>query len=313
MELYTLPSDAKAGAISLSKNLDTKKDIVVSFDYACYGQEVSGSEGFCVFFFNNFAERLHGGGPGPGLCYAQTAGITATMIDGTTRSIFDGVESAFVGVGFDITGNFGVSGWGVDGPNAQIPNSISIRGSEEQGYTLLHRSETLTSSAYKQPVNLYQKITGSEDHIYTTVRVRLTDFSQRVIVDIKDPVTNRFINYVDTFLNMAVPDAVNCCLSFASGLSGTCFSVRNFSVNGKFTSTISAPGDISTWTYSPATVATYFDVTPVPATLTVRDTIEVRSAPPFEHIEPFILVSESGGAPLLNTDGYINIVELNNI
>lgn len=312
MELYNLPQNAKAGAIYLSKNLDTLKDIVVSFDYACYGNELSGSEGFCVFFFNNFAEHIDGGGPGPGLCYAQTAGISATMIDGSIKYIFDGVNSAYAGIGFDITGSFGVSGWGVDGPSDPIPNSITIRGGEESAYSSLLRTETLTSSAFKQPFSLYQCITGSEQPRYNTIRVRLTDFSQRILVDIRDPKTGRFVNYVDTFINTVAPNAVNCCLSFASGLTETCFSVRNFSVNGKFTD-ISQVGEISTWTYSPATVATYFSIAPVPATLTVRDTIEVVSAPPYEHIPPLILVSESGGAPLQNSDGYINVVEINNL
>jgi hypothetical protein len=306
--LYQLPPDAKAGTIYLSKNLDTLKDIVVSFDYACYGSNPVGSEGFCVFFYNTFAKFLSGGGPGPGLCYTPVFGISAFRPDGTIDYNYDGVARGQLGVGFDLTGNFATSGFGPDGLGDYIPNSIAIRGSENYGYKLYYRSEDLAGPTFAKPISLYQQITGSEDPTFTTVRVRLTDFCQHIYIDYKDPVTNKFVNYVEQYLpESVVPPSMNCCLSFASGLTSTCFSVRNLSINGSFTSVSAIPITFS-WTY---TGAAYLGLLPTHATLTVRDTITIQNAPPYQNTPPLIFVSQDGAAPFQNSDGYININYLN--
>jgi hypothetical protein len=301
-DLYQLPHDAKAGSIYLSKNLDASKDVVITFDYACYGAGVSGSEGFCVFLFDTNVKFLSGGGPGAGLCYAPTSNITATLPSGEVRNTFDGVNGALLGIGFDLTGTYGTTAFGADGYHSELPNSITIRGSQSHFYAPHYRSDGLSS--FEPPISLYQQITDSSEPVYKTVRIRLTDFCTHVIIDYKNPITNRFVNYIDTYVKESFPISVNCCLSFATGLADTCLSVKNFSVNGTFTSLTSTP-ILFTWSYN---ISSYMGtITPNPGVLGLRDTIEIVNAPPYGYIQPLILVSKSGGAPLQNYDGYVKI------
>lgn len=307
--LYQLPYDAIAGSIFLAKNLDTSKDIVVSFDYACYGTEVSGSEGFCVYFINAFADILKGGGPGPGLCYAATNGVSAYTDDGI-KSFYDGAFYGEIGVGFDITGNFGTSGFGSAGGYVDpVPNTVSIRDSFNTKFNHVYRSESLSSSAYEYPFSLYQQyIVG--DLEYRRVRVRLTDFCQRVVVDVSQPnSTDCFVNYVDAYVPGERPPSLNCCLSFASGTTRTSLKIKNFNINGFFTS-LSGEESTSLFTYI---AEPYLGLDPSPAVFTVFDTLTVFNAPPYNTgpiLSASLITVTEGTAPFITGDDYILITPL---
>lgn len=307
--LYQLPIEAIAGSIFLAKSLDTSKDIVVSFDYACYGTELSGSEGFCVYFINAFADNLKGGGPGPGLCYAMTDGISAYE-NGDIRSFYDGAYYGELGVGFDITGNFGTSGFGSQGGYINpAPNTIAIRDSYNTKYNLLYRSENLNSSAYEYPFSLYKQCIAN-DFEYRRVRVRLTDFCQRIIIDFSHPNSSEcFVNYADVYVPGDRPPSLNCCLSFASGTTRTSLKIKNFNINGFFTSLSGEEStDIFTYIAEP-----YLGLVPTPASFTVFDTITAVNAPPY-NTGPFLsacLINVTEGtAPLEAGDNYILITPL---
>lgn len=307
--LFQLPHEAIAGSIFLAKNLDTSKDIVVSFDYACYGTELTGSEGFCVYFINAFADNLKGGGPGPGLCYAMTNGISAYE-DGSIRTFYDGAYYGEMGVGFDITGNFGTSGFGSDGGfTTPLPNSIAIRDSFNTKFNLVYRSESLSSSAYEYPFSLYQQNIAS-DFEYRRVRVRLTDFCQRVIVDFSHPNSPEcFVNYVDAYIPGGRPPSLNCCLSFASSFTRTSLKIKNFNINGFFTA-LSGQEIIDIFTYI---AEPYLGLFPEPATLTVFDTITAVNAPPYNTgpiLSACLIDVSTGTAPLEAGDNYILITPL---
>jgi hypothetical protein len=300
---YVLPPDAKAGTIYLSKNLDPTKDITIAFEYACYGPEVSGSEGFSVFFFDTYAGSLRGGGPGPGLGYAPAYGISAT-VEGQTLTGFGGVEYGQLGIGFDLTGNYGTSAFGLSGLSERIPNTVTVRDSQDKFYNRLYTSAGLNTTAFKTPFSLYQQVTSYNDVVFKTVRIRLTDFCKTLLIDWKERDAEVFTNYVTTSL----PDtwtaaSVNACLSFTSGLTGTCFAVKNLNVNGIFTSLTAVP-DIFDWFYYGAW---YLGMSPNPAILTVNDTIIINNAFPYDNTEDLILINPEGAAPLQNEDGYILI------
>jgi hypothetical protein len=287
----------------ITKNLDTTKDIVVSFDYACYGSQVSGSEGFCLFFIDSNAYAVNGGGPGPGLCYTPTFGITGTDNRNQPATIFSGVYLGQLGIGFDLTGNYGTSAYGVNGYQDGVPNSVSIRGSQNFQYSLYYNSGSLASSAAPATLSLYQQVTSTEDIQFYTVRVRLTDFCKTILIDWKQPGDHLYTNYITTSLPEEWPATVNCCLGFATGLSDTTFTIKNFNVNGIFTSASAAPLTY-TWTYSSVD---YFNQFPNPAVFTVLDTIFIQNAVPWNNYPTLINVSQGGLAPLQNDDGYIII------
>lgn len=308
MSLYMLPLSAKAGSIYLSKNLDTTKDIVVTFEYACYGSAPSGSEGFSMFFYNSYANLLSGGGPGPGLCYSPVYGISAT-VDDEIKSIFDGVYLGQLGIGFDLTGNYGTSGYGVDGYEIGIPNSITIRGSQNNQYSSLYTTRSLSNTAfYPTPLSLYQSVTSLNDVRFSVFKIRLTDFCKKIIIDCKFPDKDEFINYITTNLPETWPISVNCCLAFSTGEIDTCFSVKNFSVNGVFAdiSEMYTP-DTNFWTYYSEP---YMNQIPLPQTFTVLDTLSVVNAAPWNNYPTLILISQEGSAPFQNTDNYISITPI---
>lgn len=307
--LYQLPKQAVAGSIYFSEKLDSSKDIVVSFDYACYGLGLSGSEGFSVFFVNAFANALNGGGPGPGLCYATTDGISGWTGAGY-QTFYNGAGYGEIGVGFDLTGNYGTSGFGsAGGEVTPIPNTIAVRDSFNTKFNLLYRSENLTSTAYEVPLTIYQQSSSCDDLTYYRARVRLTDFCSRVIVDVRHPSTSNFVNYINTSIPGDRPPSLYCCLGFCSGLESTFLRIKNFNVNGFFTA-ISGDAGIDLFTYIGEP---YLGLTPSPAELTVFDTISTENAPPFNTgpllSTPLITVSE-GTAPLEAGDEYILITPL---
>jgi hypothetical protein len=242
--LYTLIQNANAGTLFFNQGFDINKDIVVTFDYACYGNGINGSEGFSVFFTSTLS-ALSGGGPGPGLCYAPVQNVNSVTSQVLTS--FGGVQNAALGIGFDMTGNFGTNFYGLDGSLTPIPNSISIRGSFDTKYSLLYNSGNLNSNAFPFPYLIYQQITIADTPIiYDRVRVRITDFGQRVAIDIKRSTDYTFSNFVNYVLPASTwwPDTVYCGLGFAGGQNITNFKIKDLNVNGVFLSSY------RTWNYT---------------------------------------------------------------
>ena len=136
---YLLPASSTANVVTFNQGFATNSDIVVAFDYACYGIGYTGSEGFSVFFtaVSTALSALTGGGPGPGLCYSSVSGVSSI---GGTLSSFPGATRGALGIGFDVTGNFATGNYGAGGLSIPVPNSISIRDSFDNKYTLLYLS-----------------------------------------------------------------------------------------------------------------------------------------------------------------------------
>ena len=245
-----------------------------------------------------------GGGPGPGLGYSAVFGIQG-LIDGVPTDRFDGVTQSYLGIGFDIAGNFCLSGFGVAGFQDPRPNTITVRGSQNYQYRRLATTPNLSS--FKVPFTLYQTITSNDDIKFSTIRIRLTDFAKRILIDIKPSGAPRFVQYADILHGAELPPiSLACGLGFASGLTDTQFAVKNFNINGVFTDVAAWPtlGTIF-WTYSGAY---YFGMNPNPVATTVSDTFQITNAPPWDTYPPLILVSDTGSIPFINTDNYINIV-----
>jgi len=287
--MYTLPPNTVAGSIIFSPQhlgipqyLDVSRDIVISFDYACYGPTVSGSEGFCVFFGDTFNPAIYGGGPGPGLAYSSVYSVDPSQVTPTVPGL-SGLTCGVLGVGFDITGNFGCSAYSSSGYIDRVQNSIALRSSYNSDFNIITRTLNLNDTSFTKNINLYQQVTGSDVPVFKRVRVRLTDFGQRIVVDMKLLDDLYFTNYLDyNFANynnsllsstvtvfgiplstipVAFPSTVRCGLGFSTGQdTTTTFKIKNFNTNGSFT-TAYASGtymyDVDTTTLS--AIRTYLD------------------------------------------------------
>jgi hypothetical protein len=229
-----LPESSSIGTIYFDKYFDTSKDIVVSFDYACYGGSPTGDEGFCVSFVNAFANTVSGGGPGPALGYTSLSGISAYVEGSGYQSQFNGLYYGEIGVGFDLTGNYGSIGYGVSGYNTAIPNSITVRDSYRTNYTPLYNTGNLLNNA-TTPISLYQQVTSTNDVVYNRARIRLTDFGSRLVVDLKRPQDLNFTNYININNQNIWPGSVRGCMSFATGQTQTILKIKNFCINGFYT------------------------------------------------------------------------------
>jgi len=282
--MYTLPSDAIAGSIYFNQFLDTTKDIVVSFDYACYGTSASGSEGFCIFFTSTFASFIGGGGPGPGLGYSTISNIGYNGISTLPTA---GIPQGVLGIGFDLTGNFGSTIYNpqsIGGYSDVQPNTIAVRADYANNYPVLTRTRNLSSLTFSRPMGLYQQILSGQSPTYQRVRVRITDFGQRIVVDIKSLSDVYFTNYLNFTLSsipqITWPSSVWCGLSFATGQNtNTTFKVKGFNVNGNITQNLGTGSLLYTYALSPQLTATGSYFTDSITTLTgYSDTIDYGSA-----------------------------------
>jgi len=271
-------------AIFLNEALDVSRDVVVSFDYACYGQAAQAGDGFCLWFTDITQFYSYAGGPGPGLGYCPVSGVNAW----TGNSTYNGLAYGSLGIGFDITGNFSVSSYCYNGYANPSPNTINIRSNYINNYQLLYTSPTL--STFNTPVSLYQQVTGSP--VYNRVRVRITDFGQRILIDMKEVLPDTpFTNYVDFTLPYNVfPPSLAAGLSFSSGLTSAQFKITNFTINSFVPSIFT-----TTYTYS---AASYFNMAPDPVTLTIYDILSSTDG---------VLNINAGGAPYTSGDGFVVI------
>lgn len=249
-----LTNKSRSNAIYLQDKLDTSKDIVITFDYACYGIPASGSEGFNLFFINANNDVLSGGGPGSALNYAYFTGTSAS-----SAVFYYGIAGGALGIGFDITGNYATSADHINGYADAVPNTICLRADYLSSYNTFYRTENLAGTAYSVPVTLYQSTTAEPD--FYRVRVRLADFSKRLLVDIKraDDIGgwNASQNYIETTIPYDFPVSVKPCLSFSKNVTGTNFVVQNFNIDAFKTDVTSAgPYDPDAQAYVNASGAT---------------------------------------------------------
>ena len=232
-------------------------------------------DGLCVFFYDSISEFYPGGigsslgytnyqGP---LCYhAETLGAVGggTATGSASATSINGIKKAYVGVGFDIRGNYTTT---VDGKLGEVlgdvttnagadkvetteitearPNTIGVRLGESSYYKVHSVSHDLSvfpvASAERlkesPAVNLHQSVSEREDVVFTSARVTLQNKGKRVLVEIKDNVTGIYHPYhvadLATGFGGSNPNSVKVGLSFATSDAITNCEIKNFTVQGK--------------------------------------------------------------------------------
>jgi hypothetical protein len=204
--------------------LDTYNDIIVSFDYERYSTFDTPRGGFCVVFYDSDIEVPKIGGPAECLGYTPTDRRDYCYIKGQT-----GFGNGFIGVGFDLNGDFGLKNNLVDGLDVPIPNSVTVRGSEVDGYKHIATSKNiaflnrpfLIGDRFEENVDRFQTIRIIASKAFTGLKVQIKKSKDRDfydIMDVKLPVLRR------TGVKVAITNTV---LD-----EHTFFNIKNFNVAG---------------------------------------------------------------------------------
>jgi len=264
--MYTLTDANKTALVYNKKFISTVTDVIVSFDYSCYGINANGSEGFSLFFVDSDEadKYISGASPGPGLGVTSGTALTASGV-GTYSITFSGVRNAAAAIGFDITGYFGTDILGLDGSADPVPNSLSIRAGYEQNFSLLSKTNLDTKN-----ITLYTQSTTATP--YNSFRVRISNLGKLLIIDHKSK-GGIYKNVVTQELNYSLPDTVFPVLAFSNGIDSTSFSVKNINESGFFQTPTISPSITPTMTVTPTVTPTKTVTPTITPTKTITPTI----------------------------------------
>lgn len=197
----------------IASSFNANTDITWSFEYALTGNALSSSGGFCTFLFNS--DNL-----------SATGGFYQSLGYGPYQGL-SGIPSNIIGIGFDSTGLFAMSG-GVfsSGLSSRSPNSLTIRIGSNFTYLT-----SFSLTALGIPL-----IQSSES--FETLRFNFTELSQILKIAIKDKTNNRYTQLLEipTGLSARLADAYQIGFSYAtpisSGHSKTVLKFKNIHVQG---------------------------------------------------------------------------------
>ena len=231
-------------------------------------------DGICVFFYDSKYDIFPAAG-GSALGYTNFKGNAGFKIpvDGSATREVNGIRGAYVGVGFDIKGNFSnttdnKTGTHVDQVSGEAmqtlpggkttystllttcqidtvsPNTICTRAGEMSGYRILSTTPNLsdypitTSSELdlSPATTLHQYVTSRDDVVFHKVKVTLKNNIKQLQVSIKNPVDGRYYPYqvVDLdYKDEEMPPALKAGISFATSSSVVNCEIKNFNVYGR--------------------------------------------------------------------------------
>lgn len=227
-------------------------------------------DGLCVFFYDPQYDIFPAAG-GSALGYTNFKGVAGLNVptDGTAVTEINGIRGAYVGVGFDIKGNFsnttdnktGTVTHQVSGAlihtlpgglqtyssllttcqdNTISPNTICTRAGEMSGYRVLATTPNLSTfpvaaSSNSPPTTLHQYVTSRDDVVFHRVKVTLKNDAKQVRVDIKNPADGKFYPYQIVDLNYnseEIPTSLKAGLAFATSDSISNCEIKNVSIYG---------------------------------------------------------------------------------
>ena len=191
----------------------------------------SPGDGVCLFFFDSRNEFFPGG-VGGSLGYAPYTGDMACSA--STSATVNPMQGAYLGIGFDVKGDFGTTldskpGYNILGTensvitgcayNTKAPNTITTRSGELSSYKIISTtpnlntyplsgapledystSGTVDPYTMSPPVSLHQSVTSRSDVEFTSVKVTLQNNGRRIRVEMKPPGHDQYYPYqiIDT-------------------------------------------------------------------------------------------------------------------
>ena len=184
----------------------------------------SPGNGVCLFFYDAKNEYFHGG-IGSALGYTMYNGDMA--FHATASGAMNGIPKAYLGIGFDVKGDFGTTHDTKPGSNifhtdtlaisscvynTKAHNTITTRAGELSSYKVVSTTPNLStyplsgsgSENYGNPnayytespaVTLHQTVTSRDDITFTRVKVTIQNGGKRIKVEMKDPSTGKYYPY----------------------------------------------------------------------------------------------------------------------
>lgn len=210
----------KSSLISYTTAFNTSRDITWSFSFILTAANTSSySGGFCSFLYE------HGNVPSN---IGIRDSLSFTPWFSGTGTAFNGISGAIVGIGFDTTGNFGLSsnekGTGLSTP---IPNSITIREGSQFSFLTCIPLSTFSS--------VYSLTTQAA---FQTLRFRLTNIGRTIEVSKFNSSTLVYDTLIKQNLTSTVtPSAAMIGISYCSPITGeedaiSDFRIKNFHCEG---------------------------------------------------------------------------------
>jgi len=147
----TSNGSSQAGFVINQTPVSTTNGLQISFNM--YQYDGTGADGIAFFLINGADSPTEPGAFGGGLGYSSG-----------DNGIDPGLVGGYVGVGFDVFGNFSNPTYGNGGPGAE-PNSITVRGSEATGYQFV----TTTPAAYSLADNPATTRSAAMRHVVISI------------------------------------------------------------------------------------------------------------------------------------------------
>lgn len=214
-------------------NLDTYHDIVVSFDFARYSTANIPQGGFCVVFFESSQDVPTIGGPGASLGYTPNS-----QSDYCFNRGYQGFRGGFLGVGFDLNGEFGIKTDLVDGLDFPTQNSVTLRGSESENYKHISTSKNLVFTPVKFLVA--DKLNSLDGVKFRTIRIIASKAFTEIQVQVKNEKDKEFYTVLTTKLPIRKRTGVRVGITNIEVDGYTKFELKNFNVAG-FPGVVSEP------------------------------------------------------------------------
>ncbi len=134
-QVRPLSEQGERGSFIINREFARDKGLTIEFDFFIYNGRGNGTppgaDGISFFLLNGAEANPRPGAFGGSLGYAQ-----AINAGGGTD---DGVTQGFLGIGFDVFGNFSAATEGRQGGSGFSPDSIVLRGSGTNGYDFINR------------------------------------------------------------------------------------------------------------------------------------------------------------------------------
>jgi uncharacterized repeat protein (TIGR01451 family) len=146
----TSNASSQAGFVINQTPVSTTNGLQISFNM--YQYDGTGADGIAFFLINGADSPTQPGAFGGGLGYSSDNVGDAGLVGG------------YVGVGFDVFGNFSNPAYGTGGPGAHA-NSITVRGSQATGYQFV----TTTPAAYSLADNSATTRSAAMRHVIISI------------------------------------------------------------------------------------------------------------------------------------------------